>query len=110
MSPYPDQSQFCVGIDVGTVDWSQFSQIYLFPPVPILDFLFQKIEAYQGRAFIITPPIGHVLAVLSRRALWSRRLPESSFLFQYLPSGEMIRKRKFYDYWMWLLLTFQFFL
>ena len=103
VSPCPDQSQFCVGRDVRTVDWSQFSQIYLFPPVPILDSLLQKIEAYQGRALIIAPPIGHALAVLSRRALWSRRLPRSSFLFQYLPSGEIVEQRKFYDYWMWVL-------
>ena len=65
VSPCPDQSQFCVGRDVRTVDWSQFSQIYLFPPVPILDSLLPKIEAYQGRALIIAPPIGHALAVLS---------------------------------------------
>ena len=32
-----------VGVDVRTVVWSHFSQIYLFPPVPLLDLLLSKI-------------------------------------------------------------------
>ena len=102
VSPGPDPSPECVGVDVTRVDWSNFAQIYLFPPMTLLEDLLPKIEKFQGRALIIAPPTGLALPILESKARIRMRLPDSSFLFQTLPSGQVVIRNMFYDLWMWV--------
>ena len=103
VSPCVDFHPKCVGWDVKTVDWSQFQQIYLFPPVSILPDLLSKITKFSGKGLLIAPyQNGPALAQMVSRARLKQQLPDSYFLFQ-MKDGKVERRRKFYDYWMWVL-------
>ena len=102
VSPCIDNSPNCVGWDVTVVDWSRFQQIYLFPPVSLLIKLIPKIRKYTGRGLLIAPlQNGPVLTLLRSKAFISQQLPDSYFLFQ-MVNGEMVERKKFHDYWMWV--------
>ena len=103
VSPCVDFHPNCVGWDVKAVDWSQFQQIYLFPPVSILPDLLSKITKFSGKGLLIAPfQNGPALAQMVSRARLKLQLPASYFLFQ-MKDGEVERRRKYYDYWMWVL-------
>ena len=102
MSPWIDNSPRCVEWDTRVVDWSPFQQVYLFPPVPILEQLLPKISKFSGTGLLIAPYLnGPALAPLVSKAKLMRRLPDSYFLFQMI-GGKMVERKKFYDYWMWV--------
>ena len=82
VSPWIDNSPRCVGWDARVVDWSPFQQVYLFPPVPILEQLLPKISKFSGTGLLIAPYLnGPALAPLVSKAKLMRRLPDSYFLF-----------------------------
>ena len=84
-------------------DWSNFQQIYLFPPVTILPDSLSKITESIRKGLLIAPyQNGPALAQMVSRARLKIKLPESYFLFQ-MKDGEVERRRKHYDYWMWVL-------
>ena len=102
VSPCADFDPKCVGWDVRVVDWSRFQQVYLFPPVSILIDLIPKIKAFPGRGLLIAPPPeGSALTLLNSSVFTSQPLPEEYFLFQMI-DGEMVERRKYHDYWMWV--------
>ena len=103
VSPCQDYNPRCVGWDARRVDWNPYEQIYLFPPVPILEQLFHKIETFPGRGLLIAPYLnGSALASLRSRARHAEPLPDSSFLFQMI-NGEVVKRPMFFNYWMWVL-------
>ena len=103
VSPCPDKSPGCVGIDARRVGWSTFDQIYLFPPIQLLDLLLFKIEHFQGKALIIAPPSGLALPVLSSRARISSPLPDSYFLYQKTSNGDIVHRRKYHNLCLWVI-------
>ena len=103
ISPCPDSSLNCVGIDALKTDWTSFPSIYAFPPPLLLPLVLEKIENYPGKGILIAPYLNNsVLPGLMRRARWAEPLPKSYFLFQ-MRGKEVIHRRKFYDLWMWVL-------
>ena len=74
-----------------------------FSPLNLeLPDLISKIRGYTGRGLLIAPyQIGPVLTLLHSKAFISQPLPEDYFLFQMI-NGEMIERRKYHDYWMWV--------
>lgn len=53
VSPVPDQR--AIAVDAFTLDWGQWSLIYLFPPVRMLLRTLNILESYRGTAVLVTP-------------------------------------------------------
>ena len=101
ISPCPDNSPNCLGVDALSVDWNKFDRVYMFPPPLLLPKLISKIMSYRGRGVLIAPYTNNsFLGALESRATRRTRLPETYFLFQ-MKNGSMVTRPKFWDLWMW---------
>ena len=81
VSPVRDVT--AVAVDSFTVEWNQWSTIYLFPPTNLIMRVLSVLESYRGKALLITPlwPNQNWFPVLLARAKGKVLLPRPR-LFQ----------------------------
>jgi hypothetical protein len=76
----PFQHPRAAAVDAATTSWEKWQNIYMFPPIPLLDTLLPRILAHKGRvALVCTPPMSSArntqLRSLARAELSLRHTP-----------------------------------
>ena len=95
ISPFPDPLAF--GENALSLDWSQWEDIYLFPPVTLLPEVLAHLEIFRGRGVLIAPLFPHAawFPNLLRRSKGHYPLPTFHTLSQMTFEGRVFHENPF---------------
>ena len=51
----PRQMAGAAGIDCLAVDWNQWKTVYIFPPLPLVSRVLDKLKSFEGEAVLVIP-------------------------------------------------------
>ena len=89
ISPFPDN--LAIGTNALSVDWNQWDNIYLFPPVNLLVRVMTCLSSYRGKGILIAPDFPQALwfPQLLERSKGQCSLPGFHSLYQETFSGRV---------------------